>query len=159
MKQKLVFIFLLLCLLANNLPPILSKTKVNASAAPGDSQVFNAAAMIRLQCVAVNELIKDTIPLFPQFSNRQSGNNARNSNKDLINNNCKQQILPKIEKYSNTAIYTTYVQIVSSMINVTNRGAPFGPDLFIFLFLLVYLIILSRSNLPVGLFVPNRYAL
>ena len=148
MNRKIVFVFLIFSLSSNCLSLMPFDWKAKARVATSNSQLFDSAAMISAHSTALDDLIKDSISLFPEFKPLRSQNKTNNSNKDIISNNFKLELTQNTQKNAKTEIVGDLCHIFLAQVAVHNKGAPFPANLFICMFLLSYLVVLSRSNLP-----------
>jgi hypothetical protein len=159
MKRKFVFFIILLSFLSNIIPIVNLESMVKASAILTNSEAFDAIGFVRGHAEKMNDLIKREFPLAPRFS--QSPDREKKpvkQTKDLINGNSVLKLDQTLKKEITDFSKTDTHRFSFSNLNVHNRGAPFPPGLIVCLFLLVFFIQLSRSDLPSEMLMSHAYA-
>ena len=164
MKKKIIFI-ITICLLFNNLIcQGIVEASIHTSSSVVKVDIFQAVTFARLPFTVMNDLLSG-VPLLPQYKqpaknpNRNNDNDSRSNKYDLVLN-CSEELgvslrtagkilLRTISNNSETSVFRT------PFISLELLNTDFSPDSpqgFVCVILLVYLVLLSKGNLPVDIF-------
>jgi hypothetical protein len=149
MKHKFTLIILICVLLLNNLAIMKGFSAQPETSSPViNALTFQLTAFINQPFEMVNKITTQGIPLFSGISNTQKSQNKNHSdNNKCLFRNARQKIKLDLQ----TGSYFSRIDILNfarSNISLDRSAILLNLSGFIGVFLLVYLVLLSQSNLP-----------